>query len=132
VVTNLISVSVAGNFVLASPSGSVTLTVSQGSTGTGGVGGSTAPIPVIGAVQQLLGASTLPLDGSGSSNPSGGGLLYSWTVSGPSPVVIRGSNEAMAVAQFTVPGNYTLVLTVTNGAGISSTATVAIQYVGGF
>jgi hypothetical protein len=58
-----------------------------------------------------------------------GGLTYTWTASGPGPVGFsaNGTNAAeQCTATFTTPGTYTLVVTITDSLGLSTTSQVVV------
>src|SRR5262249_45004891 len=64
--------------------------------------------------------ASLTLDGTGSSDPDGDALTYSWTVNG----VATGSDPTLPLTLH--PGTYTVVLTVTDPSNASSTDTVTV------
>ena len=74
--------------------------------------------------------TTVSLNGSGSSNPSGSGTLtYAWTfASRPAGSTATLNNASNVLASFTVdvPGNYVVTLTVNNGTA-SDSANVTIS-----
>ena len=88
------------------------------------------PIANAGPNQTVSIGSTVTVNGSGSSNPSGvGTLTYAWAfVSKPqgSNAQLTGANNVMATFVVDVAGNYVLSLTVSNGIG-SDTSTVTIS-----
>src|SRR5262249_42794191 len=67
--------------------------------------------------------ASLTLDGTGSSDPDGDVLSYSWTVDG----IAAGTNPTLPLTLR--PGTYTVVLTVTDPSNASSqdTATVTVS-----
>jgi hypothetical protein len=89
-----------------------------------------SPVAEAGAAQQVTTNSTVTLDASGSSDPNGDSLIYSWSVaSGPS---ISLSDPNAAQPTFTAPDEpVTIVfeLSVKDGAGGSSTDTAEITVV---
>ena len=89
-----------------------------------------APLANAGRSQTVAVGTTVTLDGTGSSNPSGmGSLSYKWTlVSRPfgTATTIIGYDTAIATFRIDVPGTYIAGLTVSNGFG-SDTATVAFS-----
>jgi hypothetical protein len=75
------------------------------------------------------------LDGSKSYDPQGSPLTFSWRFvafqpkfsnSGPFLPTITGGNTAMPTVTIPQVGDYIFELTVTNGLGLQSTATVRI------
>ena len=85
-----------------------------------------------GAGQTVVTMTEVNLDGTGSSDPNGLSLTYSWaidanTLPAGSVATLANANTATPILQNTaVPGVYTLELTVTNSDGYSDTDTVAI------
>ena len=68
---------------------------------------------------------TVRFDGSGSSDPDGDPLTYSWDLNGDN---VFGDSTAVAPTfTYTKPGRITARLRVTDNRGASSTATVSIQ-----
>jgi hypothetical protein len=90
----------------------------------------TAPVANAGPYQTVPVGTTVTLNGSGSSNPSGiGSLDYSWTFISRPPgtsVVLQGADSVMPTFVVNGPGDYVLALTVTNGAG-TDTAMVTVS-----
>jgi hypothetical protein len=93
-------------------------------------GGSTPPVANAGPNEGAVVGSTVTLNGSASTNPSGiGTLSYSWQFTG----LPTGSNATLANANTVSPsfimdvaGTYTIQLTVNNGSA-SSTANVTVS-----
>ncbi len=88
-----------------------------------------SPVASAGLSQTVAVGSKVTLDGSGSTNPSGGSLTYLWSfASRPAASNAVIANPASAITSFTadVPGNYLITLTVSNGAG-SASANVAVS-----
>ena len=87
------------------------------------------PVANPGPNQTVNVGSTVALDGTGSTNPSGvGTLTYSWAfISRPPGTATRLFYTTVATPTFVadVPGTYVIALTVSNGTD-SSTATVTI------
>ena len=89
-----------------------------------------APVANAGPNQTAAIGTTVTLNGSASSNPSGiGTLAYNWTfVTRPPGTATRllNASDAMPTFLVDVPGTYIVKLTVSNGAG-TDTATVAVS-----
>ena len=66
------------------------------------------------------------LDGSGSSDPSGDALTYSWTQKSGTPVVILDEDAESTTFTSVVQDTYVFELTVTNSNGESDTDTVIV------
>ena len=80
-----------------------------------------------GPVSLILPANSVTLNGSGSFDPSGGTLNYSWSkVSGPDAITIAGGTTATPAISNLTMGTYQVKLTVTNTGGISSSDVVSI------
>ena len=90
------------------------------------------PVANPGPNQTVKAGSTVMLDGSGSTNPSGAGTLtYRWIfTSRPSGTATRLFYETSGMTMFVadVPGTYVLSLTVSNGAA-SNSASVTVTAV---
>jgi hypothetical protein len=88
-----------------------------------------APVANAGPNQSVSTGTTVTLDGSGSTNPSGiGTLTYSWqflSIPSGSTTTITNPTAVMPTFLTDVAGTYTIQLTVTNGAG-SDTSTVTV------
>jgi hypothetical protein len=70
------------------------------------------------------------LDASGSRDPSGGPLTFSWRVSGAKPAGIAGADTATPRATFQQGyGEYIFEVTVSNSAGQRCTATTRVNYI---
>jgi len=70
--------------------------------------------------------TVVTLDGTGSSDPEGDDLSYSWTVQ--SGTFVNGTGSTSPVAEVTFPGNapYAVTLTVSDGNGNEDTAQTTI------
>ena len=68
---------------------------------------------------------TVSFDGSGSSDPEGDALTYAWDLDGDG--AFDDAATATATWTYTAPGSRTAVLRVSDPAGASSTASVAIS-----
>jgi hypothetical protein len=124
---------VAGAAVLFSPTATVnTFTVTLPPSGGGGGGGSGAPTAVITPANQTVVVKEVALDASASTDPNGLALSFQWSVVGNSNATILHGNSAMATAQLNGngPNTFVFMVTVTNSAGLSSTAQTTINYVG--
>ena len=98
--------------------------------GCGGGGDShpnSPPIAVVGAAQTVAKRSLVTLDGSGSHDPDGNSITYSWTqTAGPSVVL---SSTTAVKPQFTAPGvsaSLSFSLTVNDGQSSSTSATAIV------
>jgi len=60
---------------------------------------------------------TLDLDATGSRDPENLPLSYTWAMSPAAGVSFTQSQPGLASARFSIPGNYTLTLSVKDGAG---------------
>jgi OmpA family/PKD domain len=88
--------------------------------------GNTPPVADAGPNQIGVAAGTITLNGSGSYDPDGGTLTYSWQqISGPSVAI---SNANAAVATFPAAPNQTYYfrLTVKDSAGLQASATTTV------
>jgi uncharacterized repeat protein (TIGR01451 family) len=78
--------------------------------------------------------ATVTLNGTGSSDPEGDTLTYTWTTEDllPPPIVLSGGGSGGAVTGSTVSGSvplgiFTILLTVSDGIGGTATDTVRIE-----
>jgi hypothetical protein len=92
--------------------------------------GDSAPVADAGP-NQIVPAGTVTLNGSGSYDPDGDPLTYSWQQVGGAPVNI--SNATAPVATFTAAAQqtYNFRLTVKDPAGLQSTATTTVTATAG-
>lgn len=89
-----------------------------------------SPVPVIAPAPQTLFQPDLRLDASASSDPDGETLDYRWTVVRGS-VSFTGADTATPRIQFhSGPGQYELLVTVTDSRGASAQASVSTGYYG--
>ena len=108
--------------VNSSPS-NVTITVTGSSN--------QAPVANAGAAQTVSTGSSVQLDGSGSSDPNGDPLTYTWTQTGGTPVTLSSSTAQKPT--FTAPSNagtLTFRLVVRDGQVNSSPSNVTITVTG--
>ena len=107
---------------------------SGGSTSAGGsvtpvVGGSNvAPVAKAAGAISAVAGQLVSLDGSGSSDPNGDALSYSWSVAArPAGEVVSlaGANTAKPTFTPKTAGSYTFLLTVSDGK-LSSTTTESV------
>jgi len=122
----------SGAIVLYSASAAGTITVSQLATpGGGGGGGTGAPTVVITPATQTTVFRQVRLDASGSTDPNGLALKYAWTSVGiPIATLVSNTGPVIDVQCDNGFGLYTFQVTVTNSAGLSSTGTATVQYLG--
>ncbi|MDB6071871.1 MAG: hypothetical protein JWL81_3042, partial [Verrucomicrobiales bacterium] len=66
---------------------------------------------------------TLSLDATGSVDPEGLALMYAWSVSPSTGVVLTEPEFGKATVRLTTPGNYTLTLQVTDAVSQTTTLT---------
>ena len=111
----------------------VSLTVSDGtlnSTDTVSITTvNSAPSANAGAGQSVNVGSTVTLDGSGSSDPDGDAITYSWSISSiPTNSTATLTNPTSANPTFVADkaGTYMVSLTVSDNGGLTNTATVTI------
>jgi hypothetical protein len=110
---------VNSRWITLETSGSGSRTVSAGSLGCAAGGGNTAPTANAGADQSVATGSTVNLDSSGSIDPEGDSLSYSWTfVAKPagSSASLAGANTASPSFVADVDGTYEVKLIVNDGS----------------
>jgi hypothetical protein len=83
-------------------------------------------IVISGGYNQATQAVVYTLDGSGTTNAGGGTLTYHW--SGPADSTIFSPNQAVTAVSRPAIGTYRYTLTVTNRAGLSSSADVMVTF----
>ena len=89
--------------------------------------GNSPPVADAGPNQYGINAGPVTLNGSGSYDPLGETLTYSWVqILGPS-VVLTGANTAIATFTAAAGQQYSFRLTVTNTDGLKSTATTSVS-----
>jgi len=69
------------------------------------------------------------LNGTGSRDPDGGPLTYSWRVLQGRAAILNPTSPTPTVQLDGLFGDYIFELTVTNRAGLSSTARVIVRFV---
>lgn len=88
------------------------------------------PVAVILPEKQTVLMRQIQLDGSKSFDPDDDPISYSWKVTGR-PAALMKADTARPIIQFgSGRGEYTFELSVTDGRGLSSKATVTVMYVG--
>jgi hypothetical protein len=88
--------------------------------------GNSPPVADAGPNQINVAAGTITLDGSGSYDPDGGVLAFAWVQTfGPS-VTLTGANTAKPSFTAAAGQQYSFRLTVTNPAGLKSTASTTV------
>ena len=107
----------------ASPAATVSVTISAGTNDP--------PTADAGADQTVAEGASVTLNGSGSSDPEGANLTYTWTQTSGTPTVTL-TGDTTAAPTFTAPENLSanavliFSLTVNDGVSNSSAATVTI------
>ena len=120
-----------GTIYSASAKGVLTLVGGPTTPPPSGTPGGTAPVAVAGPQGLQTTLPEVQLDASGSSDPGGNPLTFSW-VSVGRPMNISDANTAKPRVQFLGQGSgdYTFEVTVSNNKGGSSTARVTVSYSG--
>ncbi len=87
------------------------------------------PVAEAGPDQTALVGDTVTLDGSGSSDPDGDPLTYSWTLTAPTGSAAALSDSTAVDPSFTIdlPGTYSAQLTVNDGLADSAPDTVTVS-----
>lgn len=107
-----------------------------GSSGGGGTGGGAGPVnnaPVANAggdIAQSLSSSGIALNGTSSSDPDGDTLSYTWEITsqaGSGDGTLQNETSSTATFSASVPGDYTVRLTVRDPGGLSSTDSVTLS-----
>ena len=88
-----------------------------------------APTANAGTQQAAVVGQTVTLDGSTSTDPDGDSLSFSWTLATPAGSAATLSGATTAAPSFVpeVPGTYTATLTVSDGFGGTSSASVTVS-----
>ncbi len=129
-------IELAGTLVLLSPTATGTVTITQPSS-TGGTGSTGVTIvtniagsAVVGTNSFEVGTNQIMLDASQSTSSNPGPLTYSWSVA-PNflSAVVIGSTQAAPLIELSAKGTYQFNLTVTDSTGVSSTATITVQFI---
>ena len=130
-INNVVDV-ISGAVVTYSASAAGTITVMQASTSGGGGGGtSNAPVVVLNPATQTAITRLIRLDASMSTDPKNLPLTFAWTAPpSPSANIINANTATPDVQLLSGFGTYTFQVTVTDSAGLSSTATATVNYVG--
>lgn len=89
--------------------------------------GTTPPVANAGPPQIGVPAGTITLNGSGSHDPLGEPLTFSWKQIGGPGVTLNGANTAMPTFTAAAGQTYVFELTVTNTDGLSGSATTSVQ-----
>ena len=88
--------------------------------------GSTPPVADAGPDQIGIPSGTVTLNGSGSYDPNGQKLTYSWVQEGGNPVSLNNANGAIATFGAATNSTYIFRLTVRNEDGLTASARVRI------
>jgi hypothetical protein len=128
--TNLTTV-ISGTSTIYAAQGTGTLSAGGTSGGGPGTGGNRPPVVVVTAGNNATTAQVeIQLDASGSSDPEGAPLSFSWRSIGKTAAVIN-RNSAKPSVQFAEGfGEYVFEVTATDDQGISATGQVRVLYVG--
>jgi plastocyanin len=87
------------------------------------------PVANVGPTSLQTNALSILLDARGSTDPNGLPLTFSWVSVNPTATLIN-PTSATPIAVFGVDrGDYMFTVTVTNSAGLSSSASVTVTYV---
>jgi len=89
--------------------------------------GTSPPIADAGPPQIGVPAGTITLNGSGSHDPLGEPLTFSWKQIGGPSVTLNGANTATPTFTAAAGQTYVFELTVTNTDGLSGSATTSVQ-----
>ncbi len=89
--------------------------------------GSSPPIADAGPNQIGIPAGNVTLNGSGSSDPLGEALTYSWVQTSGPTVTLSGANSAIATFGAQPGSTYNFKLTVKNTDGLSSSASTTVS-----
>jgi uncharacterized cupredoxin-like copper-binding protein len=89
--------------------------------------GSSPPIADAGPSQLNVAAGNITLNGTGSYDPLGETLTYSWTQTSGQPVTLSGANTATATFAALAGQSYTFKLTVRNTDGLQSSASTTVS-----
>ena len=133
VVNNVVTL-IAGTVVAFSASANGTLTfppapvTPPGSTGAPSIVITPAAPTTAGARIQVL-SNPLHLDATQSTDPNGNALTFQFS-SNPPVSFVPSPNIPNPDVQFPIGGDYTITLTVTNSAGLTSTVTLPITFIG--
>ena len=106
---------------LSSTVDQVTITVATGNL---------PPVANAGPDQTVTAGQQVTLDGSGSSDPNGDPLTYSWCLKGRpvgSTATLSGANTAHPTFTPDVAGSYVFCLTVSDGTATSASDTVVVE-----
>jgi hypothetical protein len=98
--------------------------------GGGGSASNSPPVAVVGAAQTVAKRSLVTLDGSGSHDPDGNSITYSWTQTAGAGVTL--SSATAVKPQFTAPGvagSLSFSLTVNDGQLSSTNATTTVTVI---
>ena len=89
--------------------------------------GTTPPVADAGPPQIGVAAGIITLNGSGSHDPLGEALTFSWKQIGGPSVSLSGANTATPTFTAAASQTYAFQLTVTNTDGLSASATTSVQ-----
>ncbi len=121
------SPAVVGPFAVGNHTVTLTVTDDMGATDTDSLVVTVVnevPVASAGPAQTANHAQTVTLDGSGSADPEGGALSYSWMLNG----VLIATGASPVVGPFAV-GVHTITLTVTDDHGAAATDTTTLTII---
>ncbi len=87
------------------------------------------PVANVGPANIQTNAANVPLDARGSTDPNGLPLTFSWVSANPTATLLNPTSATPIAMLGDNRGDYVFTVTVTNSAGLSSSASVTVTYV---